>query len=70
MFPDHHTPEGSARLARDHGQLREGIEALAQAAAGEGTCSHVQLAASPQDVLAQRRDRKPATSAPAAPRTG
>jgi uncharacterized protein (DUF2249 family) len=53
VFPAHHTPEGSGWLARDHVRLRAGIEALAQAAAGERTCSHVQLAASAQDVLAQ-----------------
>jgi uncharacterized protein (DUF2249 family) len=53
LFPAHHRPEGSARLARDHVRLRAGIEALAQAAAGEGACSHAQLAAAAQDVLAQ-----------------
>ena len=31
LFPAHHRPEGSARLARDHVGLRAGIEALAQA---------------------------------------
>lgn len=53
LFPAQHTPEGSAQLARDHVRLRAGIEALAQAAASEGACSHAQLAATAQDVLAQ-----------------
>jgi uncharacterized protein (DUF2249 family) len=53
LFPAQHTLEGFARLARDHVRLRAGIEALAQASAGEGACSHAQLAATAQDVLAQ-----------------
>lgn len=53
LFPAQHTLEGSARLARDHVRLRADIEALAQAAAGEGACSHAQLADAAEDVLAQ-----------------
>jgi uncharacterized protein (DUF2249 family) len=53
LFPAHRATEGFARLARDHVRLREGIEVLARAAAGEGAYSHAQLAATTRDLLAQ-----------------
>ncbi|MGI8448058.1 MAG: hemerythrin domain-containing protein [Streptosporangiaceae bacterium] len=52
LFPAHQEADGFARLARDHGRLRAGIDVLAQAAE-EGTGSRTQLAVVTRDLLAQ-----------------
>ncbi|MGI8451662.1 MAG: hemerythrin domain-containing protein [Streptosporangiaceae bacterium] len=53
LFPAHQAGEDFGRLARDHVRLREGTEALAQAAPEEGTSSLAQLATATRDILAQ-----------------
>jgi uncharacterized protein (DUF2249 family) len=53
LFPARQAGKDFAQLAQDHVQLREGTEALAQAASSEGRSSLAQLAAATRDLLAQ-----------------
>lgn len=52
----HHAADELARLRREHLELRQAIDALAQAATTEGMMSAEQLAACTRDLLAQLRD--------------
>jgi hypothetical protein len=53
IFRDHPTSPHVAQLNRDHVRLRAGTEVLARAAAGEGSRSTAQLAATARSLLVQ-----------------